>query len=1051
MTNIKKKITLFICLVLSLVMIFVLSSCDNTKTSSNDNIVVDETNVNGTNTNSGAGSEAGDSNSNTEIDTDSTNTGTTDTDTSTDTSTDTGADTPGTPDDECTHVEEIIPAVAPSCTETGLTEGKKCSACGEILVNQETVSATGHKFENSYICTVCNNEIYKESNGLEYTISGDGTYYIVSKIGTCTDTDIVIPYTYESLPVKEIGSSAFYNCTSLTSVVIPNSVTKIGIFAFAYCDSLTSVVIGNSVTTIRSYAFEGCTSLDMVNYLGTIEEWCNISFGFSSNPLFYASKLHLNGELVTELVIPNTVTEIKAYAFQGCTSLTSIEIPNSVTTIGDYAFNYCTSLTSIVIPNSVTTIGGRAFDNCTSLTSVVIGNSVTSIGSSAFEDCDSLTSVEIPNSVTFIGIYAFSSCTALTEIKFNAIAMNDLSSRNYVFYNAGKNGNGIKVTIGKNVTKIPAYLFCPDGGSNSPKITSVVFEEDSVCESIGNDAFYYCTSLKSIVIPNSVTYIKDNAFYYCTSLKSIVIPNSVTHIGWHAFYDCGSLVEVYNLSSLDIIAGSSVNGYVGFYAKKVHTSLEEESILKTVDDYVFAYVSNDEIYLVDYIGNETELTLPESYNGNNYEIYDYAFYNRDDITKVIIPNSITSIGHYAFENCTSLTSVVIGNSVTSIGRYAFAYCDSLTSIVIGNSVTFGSNAFEYCYKLVEVYNLSSLYIAAGSWNNGDVGYYAKKVHTSLEEASILETVGDYIFMTWEGKYYLMGYIGNETEITLPESYNGNNYEIYDYAFYNRDDITKVIIPNSVTSIGNNAFDDCTSLDMVNYLGTIEEWCNISFDGSSSNPLYYAKKLHLNGKLVTELVIPNTVTEIKAYAFYGCDSLTSIEIPNSLTYIGYSAFSKCDSLTSIVIPNSVTSIGSGAFSDCDSLTSVNYLGTIEEWCNISFRDDYSNPLCYGANLYLNGELVTELVIPNTITEIKAYAFRGCTSLTSIVIPNSVTSIGEWAFYNCTSLTIYCEATSEPTGWDSDWNSSNRPVYWYSESEPASEGNYWHYVNGEVVVW
>ena len=310
--------------------------------------------------------------------------------------------------------------------------------------------------------------------------------------------------------------------------------------------------------------------------------------------------------------------------------------------------------------------------------------------------------------------------------------------------------------------------------------------------------------------------------------------------------------------------------------------------------------------------------------------------------------------------------------------------------------------------------------------------------------------------------------------------------ISNYAFYDCTYLTSVTIGDSVTSIGEHAFYKCEGLTSVNYLGTIAQWCNISFGDSLANPLYYAKNLYINNELVTSLVIPNTVTEIKAYAFYGCTSLTSITIPDSVTSIGRYAFSGCTSLTSVVIPDSVTSIGSYAFEYCDSLTSVNYLGTVAQWCNISFGNSYANPLYYAKNLYINNELVTSLVIPNTVTEIKDYAFynctpltsvtipdsvttigsgafygceklssivipdrvtrigigafRGCTSLTSVTIPDSVTIIESYAFENCTSLTIYCEAKSKPSGWSYYWNHSGCTVKW---------GHVHSYQDGECI--
>ena len=237
-------------------------------------------------------------------------------------------------------------------------------------------------------------------------------------------------------------------------------------------------------------------------------------------------------------------------------------------------------------------------------------------------------------------------------------------------------------------------------------------------------------------------------------------------------------------------------------------------------------------------------------------------------------------------------------------------------------------------------------------------------------------------------------------------------------------MTKVTIGNGVTSIGVHAFDVCYSLRSV-YITDIAAWCNISFGNGYSNPLRYAGNLYLNNELVTDLIIPDGATKIGSYAFYDCEFLTSVTIPDSVTSIGDSTFFGCTSLTSVTIPDSVTSIGSCAFDDCTSLTSVTIgngvtsigsyafddcnslervdITDIVTWCGISFYDVSSNPLSYAHNIYLNGVLVTELIIPESVTTIGNYAFKGCTSLTSVTIGNGVTEIGRWAFRSCTSLT------------------------------------------------
>ena len=303
-------------------------------------------------------------------------------------------------------------------------------------------NASGYKSHFGYIFGY---SISSSSSSSYHYYDDVEQYYYTYYIPTSLKTVIITGGT-------SIGKGAFYNCRSLTSVTILDSVTSIGERAFYNCDSLTSVTIPDSVTSIGSSAFYNCNSLTSV-YITDIAKWCGISFNSSyANPLAYAHNLYLNGELVTELEIADSVTSIGNYAFYNCRSLTSVTIPDSVTSIGSYAFSRCTSLTSITvntnnqhykdidgnlyskdgkiliqyaigktdtsftIPNSVTSIGDYAFYGCTSLTSITIGNSVESIGDYAFRDCSSLTSVTIPDSVTSIGNYTFYNCDSLKSV-----------------------------------------------------------------------------------------------------------------------------------------------------------------------------------------------------------------------------------------------------------------------------------------------------------------------------------------------------------------------------------------------------------------------------------------------------------------------------------------------------------------------------------------------------------------------------------------------------------------------------------------------------------
>ena len=373
-----------------------------------------------------------------------------------------------------------------------------------------------------------------------------------------------------------IGANVFENNTTISSIVIPNSVTSIGSSAFKGCTGLTSVTIGNSVTSIRDNAFRNCNGLKGV-HISDISAWCGIDFGFNdSNPLYYANNLYLNGELVTELVIPEGVKEIKKYAFYGCTGLTSVEIPNSVTSIGDYAFYECYRLTSIVIGNSVTSIGNGAFYGCTGLTSVEIPNSVTSIGSSAFKGCTGLTSVTIGNSVTSIRDNAFKSCTGLkTVINLSNLTFTKGSTDNgYVAYYANVlvNAPGAESVT---VTIEGDYAFAVYGDVNTlvaynGKATELTLPADYNGETyiIAAELFKNNSNIKSVTIPESVTEIGDYAFSGCTGLTSIVIPNSVTKIGDYAFY-CG-----YRLESVVIGSGVTTIGESAFESCNALTSVQ---------------------------------------------------------------------------------------------------------------------------------------------------------------------------------------------------------------------------------------------------------------------------------------------------------------------------------------------------------------------------------------------------------------------------------------------------------------------------------------------
>ena len=581
----------------------------------------------------------------------------------------------------------------------------------------------------------------------------------------------------------------------------------------------------------------------------------------------------------------------------------------AVTYKGDSFYSYSNEYSGdIVIPSSVnynginydvTSIGGAVFHSCSSLTSVVIPNSVTSIGDHAFCQCDRLTSIQIPNSVTSIGRQAFYRCSSLTSIQ-----------------------------IPNSVT------------------------------SIEDEAFIYCSSLTSIEIPNSVTSIGNRAFCACSDLTSVVIGNSVTSIEDEAFKNCSSL------TSIVVDTGNT----------KYDSRNDCNAIIETASNTLIAGCQNT--------------IIPNSVTSIGYN----AFYGCSCLTSIEIPNSVTSIGDNAFNRCSSLTSIQIPNSVTSIGDGAFYYCPSLTSIQIPNSVTsIGRQAFYRCSSL------TSIQIPNSVTSIEDEAFSDCESLASVEIPNSVTSIGSSAFY----------YCTSLTSIVIPNSVTS----IGSSAFSGCTSLTSIVIPNSVTSIGGTAFFGCAGLtsivvDAGNSKYDSRNDCNAIIETASNTLIVGCKNT----------IIPNSVTSIGDSAFQYCSSLTSIEIPDSVTSIGWGVFYGCSSLTSIEIPNSVTSIGDYAFYGCSSLTKITCLATNPPTIK---SNTFSN---YSATLYVPAGRVLAYQSANYWK--KFYNIKEIPTLSTSIALNQTTATLD------VTETITLLVTILPE------NATNKSVEWSSSDETVA---------------
>lgn len=875
--------------------------------------------------------------------------------------------------------------------------------------------------------------------------------------------------------LTKIGAEAFSGCEALTSVSIPDSVTEIGSEAFRTCSALPSIVIPDNVTSIGSEAFLGCTNLRSV----TISSESKLtSIGYEA---------FCNCSYVTSIEIPAGVTTIDDGAFYKCTRLASVTIPSDInlTSIGIGVFRECSALKSIIIPDSVTSVGDRAFYGCSALETAQMSKNIRSIGASAFYDCEKLKAIELPEGLNSIGEQAFRNCDALESVKIPG-TVETIGEK--AFYDCD---GLIFVVLDEGIRSINAETF-----SSCGEMTSITLP--ATLETVGQSTFSYCSKLATVYyagsslqwnsinintanngyltnaairyntirdgdlrcyfigsgkdilkvdcLTNAANTISAEALKDNTQIRAVFIPARVRAIGDNAFSGCTNIEKVYYTESES--DWTSLKESIGEGNDLLTGAVLFADAQQNGDNVIYRYADADNTNLV-----VSGSGIMPDYSDTKSS--DYSPWRRNTtITSVTFEDNLTSVGAYAFVKCTALKSVTLSDKIASIGANAFNGCSAMTEITIPASVTeIKESAFTSCSALNEIYftgtkaQWKELTDSAASGNdaltaNGVTVHYEVKNLDGFKwwiaEGGILEISGS-------------GKIPAFTDDD-PSPWKDNT------------DITAVIIPSTVKSIGDNAFSGCENLKKVYYTADGVSWSGINKgDGNSaitSAKVYYnavredniiwtysndknavltisgagAVKDYVGKNYagntytppwakyagnVKKIVIEDTVTAVGTTAFKGFTALTDVEIQTvkeeagaettAIKSVGNNAFSGCTSLTAITLPEGVNNIYESAFEGCSKLASAPLPTTLEYIEKNAFKSTALESVTVPEGItaipegtFAECTKLAKVTLPQSLTSIGASAFQNCTALPAVVIPDTVTVIGNSAFSGCAFL-------------------------------------------------
>ena len=871
-----------------------------------------------------------------------------------------------------------------TCTENGW-QIRTCVICKQYKERQEVKDSTNHNFDG-YICTRCG--FSNAPTGINYTLSNNGEYYILSSVDVMDVTEYTVETEYDGLPVKEIAAGAFKNCTKLEVVTIPDTIERIGEGAFSGCHNIKKMTIpfvgrdkrgtvpyfghifGTPDATIGLYPVDQGTGENFKRYWISPEIiQVNVTGGELHEGCFQ------NCGLIKRVEYTGAGTMIHANAFNNCRGLDAVIFPLTVTEFGDYCFYKCEELDTFPISEGIEKIGAYCFAGCKT-EYLGIPSTLTDVGEAAFIDCNNIKNIFIPATLTRLSNSMFEGCSALEKVEL-----------------ASPDGSYKIKSIGRQ-----CFLGC--------ELLKEVIISSSV-EEIREGAFYKCVSLETVNFPSSLTLLDKSAFALCSSLKEIRISNGLKRIETFAFDRCTSLETVNLPSSLSEIGENAFYGcssLVNFNINAANSNFSSEN------GHIFS-TGKTNLILVAPGYKEDTLIIPEGVTG----ILGGAFANATSIKNVVLPKSLKKIADDAFYQHPSLTSITIDASMEYIGVSAFALCPKLEEVKIKGVTLICDSAFAECkaLKSVTLENVET------------VSMNAFHLCPSLETVSLAEikTLGENSFA--ECKKLKTLTIGNNVQEIGLEAFaycdsieelviGEGNISIADFAFSYCRGLKSVEILNGCVSIGEATFEGCAKLEEVTFPKSLNSINAYAFKNCLALTTFKIDPMNAKYGITRSIfmVENNSKTGERTLVIVAPGAITEeLTIPNNIHSIGPYVFRHAIQLKKVILPDTLTTIGEEAFFD-SGLTELdlNKVVTIKDYAFGQTR-------------------ITSVVIPESVTTIDRYAFQYCNDLKEIYIRSTVEKVGFAAFHNVGTaeapLKVYLEFADEesiPSKWNKSWSQS-----------------------------